>query len=146
MSRDRSSSATHNNLDEPKEVLSENRKLQNTTHIYTLFIKLIDSTKNQWKQPKAWILEPNYLDSNPSFVTHWHIILDKILNLCACFLICDMEITKTCKVLATVDMLKRRNICRRSRINSLLVLKLDSGYMSIEIIYSYICFHIPVLF
>ena len=149
MSRHRSSSATHNNLDEPKKQNVEWKQEATEYHThYTLFIKLTDnfSQKNPWKQPKAWILEPNYLDSNSSFVTHWHVILGKMLKLCACFLICETEITKICKVLPTVDMLKRRNTCGRSRISSLLVLKLDRGCMSIEIAYPYMCFHISVFF
>ena len=147
MSRHRSSSATCNNLDEPKKQNIEWKQEATEYHThYTLFIKLIDNTKNLWKQPKAWILESNYLDSNSSLVTHWHVILGKMLKLCACFLICETEITKTCKVRATVDMLKRRNTCGRSRISSLLVLKFDRGCMRIEITYPYMCFHISVFF
>ena len=128
MSRDRSSSATHDKLDEPKKRNIEWKQEATEYHThYTLFIKLIDNTKDPWKQPKAWILEPNCLDSNSSFVTHWHVILGKMLNLCVCFLICEMEMTKTCKVLATVDMLKGRNTGRRGRVSSLLSLRWTVG-------------------
>ena len=128
MSRDRSSSATHDKLDEPKKRNIEWKQEATEYHThYTLFIKLIDNTKDPWKQPKAWILEPNCLDSNSSFVTHWHVILGKTLNLCVCFLICEMEMTKTCKVLATVDMLKGRNTGRRGRVSSLLSLRWTVG-------------------